>query len=446
MLDDLKSVNLTQVKESYENARAYADTGNVNTIPYPDVCPLEGTEKERTEWEKLGCKKIAEGKVGVLLLAGGQGTRLGTTLPKGMYDIGLPSKKTLYELQGERLARLQQIVQQREGVAKVTIPWYIMTSDMTEHETRVFFEKHSFFGLDKSQVFFFAQSDMPCVTPEGKLILESRSKLARAPNGNGGMYLALQESGALDDMRRRGVEIVSQYCVDNSLIAMADPVFVGFMAAKQADVGAKVVSKAYPSEPVGVLCQRNGRPGVVEYSELKAEDAQAVDPKTGKLRYNASHICINSFTVDFLVRIAKNCTRSLPFHVAKKKIPCVDANGNTVTPADPNGWKLELFIFDSFEFANKLGGLEVRRSQEFSPLKNGPDKKQDSPISCRQDVAKYHKEMVRAHGGIVLDKSDEDLLEVSPTITYRGEDLERYVKGKVFDKFPVAIGEWMAAE
>eukprot|EP01116_Phalansterium_solitarium_P021334 TRINITY_DN6597_c0_g1_i1.p1 TRINITY_DN6597_c0_g1~~TRINITY_DN6597_c0_g1_i1.p1 ORF type:complete len:476 (+),score=145.81 TRINITY_DN6597_c0_g1_i1:85-1512(+) len=436
---DLKSVDLSRVKSSYDNAVAYARGGHLNISPYPDVTPLEGTEEERKCWESLGIKKIAEGKVGILLLAGGQGTRLGTTEPKGMYDVELPSHKSLYQLQGERIARLQQIVREREGIADAVIPWYIMTSDMTEAETIKFFESHSFFGLERGQVFFFQQADLPCVTPDGKLILETPSKLARAPNGNGGMYEALDKSGALADMQRRGVEFVCQYCVDNSLIVMADPVFVGCCASRGADVGVKVVAKAYPAEPVGSLCVCNGRPGVVEYSEIPPEVAQAVDPKTNTLVYNASHICINLFTVEFLLRIAREFTHQLPFHVAKKKIPSVNDKGETVTPADINGWKLEMFIFDSFEFANKLVGLEVRRQEEFAPLKNGPSSKLDCPASCRASLSELHKTWVRRAGGTIADSGEADIVEVSPTVSYRGENLGPLVAGKTFYKFPVHI-------
>jgi len=187
-----------------------------------------------------------------------------------------------------------------------------------------------------------------------------------------------------------------------------------------------------------VLCLRNGKPGVVEYSEIAEDQATAVDPGTGLLKYNSSHICINLFTVDFLQRIAASHTHQLPYHIAKKKIPYANDDGKTVAPADVNGWKLEMFIFDSFEFATNLVGLEVPREDEFSPLKNGPSAAMDSPSTCRRSLSNYHRRLIKRAGG-AIDASGDALVEISPLVSYSGEDLAAQVSGKTYDHFPVLL-------
>jgi len=291
-------------------------------------------------------------------------------------------------------------------------------------------KEHHHFGLNPQNVFFFEQEMLPCVTPEGKIIMETTTKVARAPNGNGGLYYALLKSGALDDMGKRGVELVYQYCVDNSLVKMADPIFAGFCFERKVDLASKVIPKAYPEEPVGVLCNIDGKPEVIEYSEIEPDVAKSVDVTTGALKFNAAHICMNLFSLEFLQEVARNHLQKVPYHIAKKKIPCVNADGVTETPKENNGWKLESFIFDVFNLAKNMAAFEVVREEEFSPLKNGPDAKTDCPKTCRIHVSNLHKKFLKNAGATVIAK-EEDLLELSPFLTHNGEGLEE-TKGKVF--------------
>eukprot|EP01121_Diplochlamys_sp_Union-15-3_P010346 TRINITY_DN2898_c0_g1_i1.p1 TRINITY_DN2898_c0_g1~~TRINITY_DN2898_c0_g1_i1.p1 ORF type:complete len:241 (+),score=43.00 TRINITY_DN2898_c0_g1_i1:160-882(+) len=233
-------------------------------------------------------------------------------------------------------------------------------------------------------------------------------------------------------MEKKGIKWICTYCVDNILVKIADPYFVGFCADKNIDCASKVVSKAYPEEPVGVLCTRNGRPAVIEYSEIDEERRYAKD-ESGRLIYNWAHIVLNNFSVDFVKKIVKNHLNELPFHIAKKKVTCINDKGETVVPDTINGWKLELFVFDVFPFAERMAALEVDRTEEFSPLKNAPGSGKDCPETCCNDLSRLHKRWIKDSGGAFRHGDNSTgLCEISPLLSYAGEGLEPLVKGKEF--------------
>uniref|UniRef100_A0ACB8EZR0 UDP-N-acetylhexosamine pyrophosphorylase-like protein 1 n=1 Tax=Sphaerodactylus townsendi TaxID=933632 RepID=A0ACB8EZR0_9SAUR len=383
--------------------------GNLEPIPAQFLGGVSRSDAATLErWEEEGLRQISQDKVAMLLLAGGQGTRLGVPYPKGMYDVGLPSHKTLYQIQAERIRKVEQLAGRRFGT-QCAIPWYIMTSEFTLGPTEKFFQEHNYFNLKKSNVVMFEQRMLPAVTFDGKAILEEKGKLAMAPDGNGGLYRALVDNKILEDMDRRGIRYIHVYCVDNILVKMADPVFIGFCVSKGADCGAKVVEKAYPTEPVGVVCVD------VDGSHARWWEYKKFEPQ-------------------------------LKHHVAIKKVPFVDEKGNLVKPLKPNGIKLEKFVFDVFQFSKNFVAFEVPREDEFSPLKNADTANKDTPTTTRQALLFQHYRwavkagatFVEANGQRIPEKyslsEDEEspvVCEISPLVSYFGEGLDAYLKAKI---------------
>ena len=278
---------------------------------------------------------------------------------------------------------------------------------------------------------------LPCLTNDGKVILETPSRVAVAPDGNGGLYAATRTpltqgkpDTVLSDLAKRKILYVHAYCVDNCLVRVADPVFLGYSIQKQADCATKVVPKNYPTESVGIVVRRGSKFSVVEYSEISKEQAELRDKETGELVYRAANIVNHFFTTAYLNRV-ESFEDELAFHIARKKIPYVDLEtGETIKPAKPNGMKLEMFVFDVFPFSEHFHVLEVERREEFSPLKNAPGTGSDDPETSRRDLLSQHKRFLEHAGAEVKDGVE---IEISPLVSYAGEGLEG-VKGKTFQK------------
>lgn len=384
---------------------------DINQLPEESQSSTIGQDVKQIEkWRDVGLQAIKDGQVAVLLLAGGQGTRLGSSAPKGCYDISLPSHKSLFQLQGERILKLGK-----------NIPWYVMTSGPTRAPTEKFFKENNYFGLSESNVIFFEQGTLPCVDFNGKIIMESKSKVSVALDGNGGVYRALDEGNILKDMEKRGIKHIHMYCVDNSLVKVADPVFIGFSVSHKVDIATKVVRKRNADEQVGLIACRNGHPSVIEYSDIGEELRNAKD-SNGLLKLRAANIVNHYYSIDFLLK-SPELAKKMPYHIAKKKIPFADASGATVKPEKPNGIKFEQFVFDIFAEIplEKFGCLEVERSSEFSPVKNGPGSAEDCPETARNDLMSEGRTWLLNAGA----KSAKPV-EISPLVSYSGENLEKY--------------------
>lgn len=437
--DDISRLDLSELREFFQRATKEmekSDSGELQIKPIPDsksIVLSELAPDTFNNYELEGLRQISQGHVGVLLMAGGQGTRLGFAHPKGMYDVGLPSGKSLFQIQAERIRTLQRLAYDATGV-EGRIGWYIMTSEHTMEPTRNYFEEHKYFGLHKEDVVFFEQGCLPCFDFEGRILLDAPNRVAKAPDGNGGIYRALRDNHILKDFRRRGITYVHAHSVDNILIKVADPLFVGCCSLKNADCGVKVVEKVAPAEAVGVVCIVDEKYQVVEYSELPKKTSE-MRRSDGKLMFNAGNICNHMFSVDFLEKVCVNYERQLKLHVAKKKIPFVRLDtGDRMTPDKPNGIKIEKFVFDVFQFAENFLTVQVARDEEFSALKNPNSAGKDCPDTVRSDIFRLHKRYLEVAGGRV----EGDICEISSLLSYRGEGLSAQAKGKMF-KSPVYL-------
>lgn len=320
---------------------------------------LSEIEANKDKYTAVGIDAIKHCKVGAILLAGGQGTRLGFDKAKGMYNIGETKELYIFE---QLIVNLKKVT----SAADAWVPLYIMTSEKNDEQTREFFRGHDFFGYNPDYVKFFVQEMVPAVDFDGNVLVEAEDSLAMSPNGNGGWFKSLIKAGYDADIKEKGVEWLNVFAVDNVLQQIADPVFVGATIESGCVSGAKVVRKVDPYERVGAMCLEDGKPSIVEYYELTPEMAEARDEK-GTLLYGFGVILNYLFRVDKLLEIAE---KSLPLHVVEKKVPYIDENGVAVKPETPNAYKFETLILDMVYMMDNCLSFEVDREKEFAPVKN----------------------------------------------------------------------------
>lgn len=324
-----------------------------------DAVEVSEIEARGAEFKELGLKAIREGKVGAVLLAGGQGTRLGLDRPKGTLNIGVAKELYLFE---QLLRNLMDVTDE----AGVYVPLYIMTSNINNADTTAFFEEHDYFGYPKDYVKFFVQEMVPACDYEGRIYMESQTEVAMSPNGNGGWFSSMVNAGLLSDIKERGIEWINVFAVDNCLQRIADPMFVGATIAYGCESGAKVVRKAASDERVGVLCTEDGKPSIAEYYEMTEEMATA-RKENGDLKYGFGVILNYLFSEKKLEQIAD---ARMPIHVVEKKIPYMDVDGTFVKPEQPNGYKFETLVLDMVHMMDDCIPYEVVREREFAPIKN----------------------------------------------------------------------------
>ena len=377
LIKQIENIDLHQIAELYENTKKEIEfkESKIEPIKYLDKETL--TEKQRKRYDELGEKIIRNGKYAVVTMAGGQGTRLGHTGPKGTFKLDVYGKgKYLFEILIENLKEANQKYE-------TTIPWYIMTSKENNEETVKFLKKHKYFGYDKNYITIFTQSELPLIDINGKLLIGKNFKIKEASDGNGGTYSSLRASGALADMKERGIQWVFIGAIDNALLKMADVTLLGMAKEKKVQIASKSVVKANPHEKVGVFCKMNGHPKVIEYAELPEKMAEQVDKK-GQLKYGESHIMCNLYTIEAIEKISQE---PLMYHCAFKKNSYIDENGKEVIPEEPNSYKFESFIFDAFEFFDDIAILRGKREDDFAPVKNKEGV--DSPKTAKELYEKF---------------------------------------------------------
>lgn len=403
LLDQARRIapELPALIEAYETAveaqdDASGDAARLSPAPAIELPEHGGDAARFDEAARRGAEVLAAGRVAVFLVAGGQGTRLGFPHPKGCFPIGPVTDRTLFELQAQKIRRLSDRVGHR-------VPWYVMTSDATDRETREAFEAEGFFGLDPADVMIFQQDMVPAFDFEGRLLLEEPARIFESPNGHGGALTALSSSGALDDMTRRGIDVLYYYQVDNPLVKIGEPAYVGFHVGSGADMSCKVIRKVDPMEKVGVLVETGDGIGMVEYTELGDAERYAKDAD-GRLRFWAGNVAIHLFDVGFIRRVAARAFELLPFHLSRKQIPFVAADGRRVEPEAENGYKLERFVFDALSAARSVCVLETTAEEEFFPVKNARGK--DSPETSRGALTDLYRRWLTA-GGIEVPETVE---------------------------------------
>ena len=401
---DILSQDWEELKALYaeKSSASLEDNVSSNLKPMPFKIAIDDLRYDF--WKETGEILLGKGQVAAFLVAGGQGSRLGFDGPKGMFDIGLPSHKSLFQLQAERLLNLAARVEH-------PIPWCIMTSPLNHEATVNFFTEHNFFGYARENIRFFEQGTICALDPEGKAVVDDNGRLALVPDGNGGCFRALSQSGTLAWLVEKGVQYVFLYSVDNALCRICDPAFIGALAAEGRSLSAsKVVHKANAQEKVGIFAFQNKKPGVVEYSDLPESYRDMTNPD-GSLVFDGGNIAIHLFKIAGLRKLQ---TSKLPWHTARKTVCGIE-----------KCWKFEQFLFDAFPQLGSMMPFGVIREEEFSPVKNADGN--DSPKTARNMIGRLHREWLRkAHVAI----NPKKLYEVSPTISYAGESL----KQSVFDR------------
>jgi UDP-N-acetylglucosamine/UDP-N-acetylgalactosamine diphosphorylase len=390
LLDQAAAVDLAALERAHAAASGRAGTRppKLEAVPVVRLPAHGGDPAAASRAFERGGQALAEGRVAALVVAGGQATRLGFDGPKGAYPVGPVSGRTLCEQQAQKIRGLRR----RYGNP---LPWYIMTSAATDAATRALFAANDWFGLPTEDVFFFQQDMVQSLDFDGRMMLERPDRIFENPNGHGGSLTALLSSGALADMERRGVDTVFYYQVDNPLIRIADPTYLGFHLEAEAEMSCKVIRKCDPMEKVGVIARADGKVGIVEYTEIDDENRFARD-EDGELVFWAGSPAIHIFSTAFIRRVAEDADDLLPYHASAKQIPTIDDDGQPVRPSEPNGRKLERFVFDALGAAGSVCLVEGDRNLDYSPIKNAEGT--DSPASARRDLIAVYRSWLDAAG------------------------------------------------
>ncbi len=455
LLEKYDQSHLIAFREKLNESQRNKLDSQVRSIDFALIAKLFRGDDEAIDWEALGTRAapppaielahttseaiavarsfgedaLRSGKLAMILVAGGQGTRLGFDLPKGMFRIGPLSSRTLFEMHVDRLRAVMKRYH-------VSIPLYIMTSPATDSQTRMFFSENDGFGLGSDQLRIFCQGTMPAIDETtGKILLSAPDEIALSPDGHGGMLQALTACGCLEDAADRGIEHFFYGQVDNPLVEICDPVLIGHHLQAQSDMTTQVVRKQTPLERVGNVVSIDGRVQIIEYSDLP--DAVAKQTLAdGSLKLWAGNIAVHLFKLRFLERIQRSAS-GLPFHRARKAVPFVDELGNRVQPKSPNAIKFERFIFDLLPMAENALVVEGKAAQVFAPVKNAEGASSDTPSATRQAISDLHRSWLQAAGA---DVSPSTIVEIHPNWALDSEE----VAEKITPGFQVATNTYFS--
>lgn len=405
--------------------------GRIDPVP---VIPKGGGEDAREAWQ-AGEEALKQGCVGLLLVAGGQGTRLGFDGPKGAYPIGPITRKSIFGYHAEKIRNLQRRY-------NCSLPWYIMVSDTNHEQTRAFFEKNHYFGIEPGNVVFFEQRMVPCVDQDGKFMLDQPGCLAMNPNGHGGVIPAVVDNGIARDARNRGVDTLSYFQVDNWAVKVADPLFIGYHVMRAAMMSSKTHRKDKPREAVGVHCLCDGVYRVIEYTVLDLYPQLLETDSAGNLIHYAGSPAIHILDVGFIESLNANYD-NFPWWRAHKKIPCLNERGERIEPREPNGYKFETFIFDALRFVtHDPVVLEIPRLGEYTPIKAYEG--DNSVVAARESMrALWGGWLERAGFPVRRDTADKVAvdIEISPDFALSEQEFIERAKGHIYDALSdVAIG------
>ncbi len=429
--NQLRSIDFGQIAKLHGGQDESPDWRELakHAAPPPAIELGQTTSEATTIARKRGEDALRSGKVAMILVAGGQGTRLGFDLPKGMFRIGPLSSRTLFEMHVDRLRAMMKRFH-------VSIPLYLMTSPATDSHTRLFFSENDGFGLGSDQLRIFCQGTMPAIDETtGKILLSAPDEVSLSPDGHGGMLQALSTCGCLEDAADRGIEHFFYGQVDNPLVEICDPVLIGHHLEAQSDMTTQVVRKQTPLDRVGNVVSVDGRVQIIEYSDLPESVAKQTH-SDGSLKLWAGNIAVHVFKLRFLERVQRSAS-GLPFHRARKAVPYVDASGNRVEPKSPNAIKFERFIFDLLPMADNALVVEGETSQVFAPVKNAEGAATDTPSATRKAISNLHRTWLEAAGATIDDNA---IVEIHPNWALDAEE----VLGKLPPGFKVATDTYFS--
>lgn len=423
LIAQLESIDFPLIDRLFRSGHEDSSSGGdraARATPPTQLIAQPKTDADRELWRKAsnrGEELLREGVVGAILVAGGQGTRLGFDKPKGMFPIGPVSQRSLFQVFCEQLLA-------RGRKAGTVIPYFVMTSDATHDDTVSFFEENHFFGLKQHDVYFFRQGKLPAVHEQtGQILLADKDEIALSPDGHGGLVKALRTAGLLDEMRNRGLETLYYHQVDNPTAIVCDPAFLGLHDLHQSDMSTKVVNKVSAEEKMGVLVSIDGQTQIIEYSDMPVARTREVEAD-GMLRFRAGNTAMHVVRRGYLQELVDQ-GRDLPYHRAHKPVPYLDSSGERIQPepSSKNAYKFEQFIFDVLPMAATALVVEADRAAEFNPVKNQSGA--DSPDTSRAAICRLNREALRAAGAKL---ADDARVEISPLLALHEQGLAAKVK------------------